>query len=111
MPKVRIPVPLRKFTAGEANVMLGGSTVGEVLAELTARHPDLASYMYDEDGELVTTTYESINVLLGSVDIRELHGSQTPVRASDRLMILRTWPAAISGGKQFNKPVGAPAPQ
>ena len=111
MPTVRIPIPLRKHTAGEANVTVGGSTVGEVFADLIARHPELAGFIYDEDGEFVTTTYESINVLLGNEDVRELEGPETAVGESDRLLILRTWPATISGGKQFNKPVGAAAPQ
>lgn len=111
MPTVRIPVPLRKYTAGEANVTVSGSTVEEVFAALIARYPELAGFIYDDDGEFVTTTYESINVLLGDEDVRELDGLETAVLESDRLLILRTWPATISGGKQFNKPVGAAAPQ
>ncbi|MFQ5611392.1 MAG: MoaD/ThiS family protein [Anaerolineae bacterium] len=98
MPTVRIPKPFRKHTGGEVNVHIVGSTVGAAFADLFQRHPDLRQQIYDDAGKLITTTHESINVLLDKHDIRELQGAETPLKETDQLLILRSWPAAISGG-------------
>lgn len=100
MPTIRIPKPFRQHTGGETNVLATGSTAGEALADLLRRYPELQPHLYDHNGDLITTTHESINILLHKSDIRELAGPSTPLDESDRLMILRTWPAAISGGEQ-----------
>lgn len=110
MPTIRIPVPLRKYAEGQREVSVSGSSAGAALADLTAQFPELSEYIYDDSGDLVTSTYESMNVLLNRRDLRELQGMDTSLAASDQLLILRTWPAAISGGRQFNQPVGAEAP-
>lgn len=98
MPTVRIPKPFRQYTGGEAHVPADGSTVGQALDHLLQQYPDLRQRLYDDNGELITTTHESVNILLNKFDIRELNGPDTQLSESDRLMILRTWPAAISGG-------------
>ncbi|RMF78872.1 MAG: molybdopterin synthase sulfur carrier subunit [Chloroflexi bacterium] len=98
MPVIRIPPPFRNHTGGKAEVKVSSATAGEALDALLQRHPTLRDELYDADGNLITTTSESINVLLGKYDIRELQGRDTPLDESSRLMILRTWPAAISGG-------------
>ena len=97
MPTVRIPKPFRKHTNGEVHVSAAGKTVGEAIDDLLQQYPDLRPHLHDDRGELITTTNESINVVLNKHDIRELDGNDTSVTESDRLMILRTWPAAISG--------------
>ena len=96
MPKIRIPEPWRKHTDGDALVEVSGETVGAALDALTSQHPDLRSQLFD-NGDLIAGTGESVNVLLGKYDFRELDGANTPVSPSDKLMILRTWPAAMSG--------------
>ena len=111
MPTVRIPIPLRKYTDGHGDVSVQGSTVGEAFEDLTGRYPDLSDYLYDDADEFVTTTYESINVFAGTQDVRELAGVETQLKETDRLLIVRTWPATMSGGRQWNKPVGEEAPQ
>jgi len=110
MPTVRIPVPLRRYAGDQARVEAQGDTAGAVLDDLTRQWPELGDFLFDDDGDFVTSTYESVNVLLGFEDVRELEGRATPVGSSDELMILRTWPAAISGGKQWNQPIGAEPP-
>lgn len=98
MPTVRIPKPFRQYTGGKAHVLANGSTVGQALNQLLQQYPDLRQRLYDDNGDLVTTTHESVNILLDKFDIRELDGLDTQLGELDRLMILRTWPAAISGG-------------
>ena len=107
MPTVRLPHPLREHTQGQAEVSVQGATAGAALDDLTQRFPALSKFLFDGKGKLVTSNYESINVLVNKHDIRELKGRETPLAASDRLVILRSWPAAISGGRQWNQPIGA----
>ncbi|HBY98670.1 MAG: MoaD/ThiS family protein [Ardenticatenaceae bacterium] len=111
MPTIRIPVPLRQYTDGQGEVKVAGATAGAALEDLTTQYPDLRGYLYDDQDDFVTTAYESINVLLNAADLRELQGLDTPLNNTDRLMILRTWPATISGGQQWNQPVGAALPE
>ena len=40
---VLIPTPLRRFTDGNAKVIVAGSSVGEVLDALDATHPESAN--------------------------------------------------------------------
>jgi molybdopterin synthase sulfur carrier subunit len=109
MPNIRIPVPLRKVTGGKSVVRVKGSTAREVLDDLICTYPELKQEILDGES-LATSTWESMNLLLGYQDIREIDGWDTRVAPEDKLMLLRTWPAAISGGKQYNQPIGAPPP-
>lgn len=97
MPTVRIPKPLRKITESERLVSVEGSTAGDALNNLLQRYPDLRSHLYDDQNKFITSTDESINVLLGKYDIRELDGPNTALSESDQLTILRTWPSATTG--------------
>jgi molybdopterin converting factor small subunit len=110
MATVRIPVPLRSFTGGQAAVEAAGDTAGEALQALFEAHPELRDQITDGD-KMASSTYESINVMLGYEEIGELEGWATSISKSDILRIVRTWPAAISGGKQWNQPVGAEPPE
>ena len=96
MPKIRIPEPWRKHAGGEALVEVSGQTVGAALNALTSQYPDLRDKLF-ANGEPITGTNESVNVLLGKYDYRELDGANTAVSPTDKLVILRTWPAAMSG--------------
>ena len=109
MPMVRLPVPLRPLAGGNASVSVAGSTAGQALESLLDSHPDLREKLLAGDA-MASSTYESINLMLGYEDVQELDGWDTPVGDSDVLRIVRTWPAAISGGKQWNQPVGAEPP-
>jgi len=97
MPQIRVPKTFRESTGGETLVEVSGATVGEALDDFIGKYPDLRDDLYDASGNLKTGTDESVNVLLGKYDYRELGGADTPVSAGDKLLILRTWPAAISG--------------
>ena len=110
MPTVRIPVPLRPLTGGLAEVAAAGDTAGSVLESLLADHPGLREQLMDGT-KMSSSTYESINMMLGYEDIGEIGGWDTPINHSDTLRIIRTWPAAISGGRQWNQPVGAEPPE
>ena len=110
MPTIRLPIPMRIYANGQARVAVAGKTAGDLLDDLVSKHPELKTQLFDGGKDLKSSTYESMNIMLGYHDIRELKGRDTPVAADECLMIIRTWPAAISGGRQWNQPVGAPPP-
>jgi molybdopterin converting factor small subunit len=87
---VKIPVQLRQVTNGEGAAEVDGSTVGEALDALYARHGELKDRLADGDGSL----RRFVNVYLDGEDIRFLQGLDTPVPAGAELQIL----PAVAGG-------------
>ncbi len=90
MPKVKIPTPLRQYTAGNQEVEVGGKTAGETLGNLTQEYPDLRQHLYTGDGRLRSF----VNVYKGDEDIRYLDGTDTEVSENDELSII----PSIAGG-------------
>ncbi len=88
--RVKIPTPLRKFTAGNAAVEVEGANVGEALKALDAAHPGLWDKVIDGKGKV----RRFINVYAGDDDIRFLDGLETAVAAGAELSII----PAIAGG-------------
>lgn len=87
---VRIPTPLRKFTAGEDTVSVEGSTVGEVLSNLTDDHPDLGAKIFGDNGDV----RRFINIFANDEDIRFQEQLDTAVSDGDQVSIV----PAIAGG-------------
>lgn len=87
---VNIPTSLRRFTDGQGAVAVDGSNVGEALAALRSRYPDLGGRLFDEDGGV----RRFVNVYLGDEDIRFLEQLQTPVAGGAEISII----PAIAGG-------------
>lgn len=88
---VRIPTPLRKFTAGQEVVQTeGAATVGDVLTRLSEAHPGLKSRLYDQRGKV----RGFINIFVRDEDIRFLDRLETPVSEGDEVSIV----PAIAGG-------------
>jgi molybdopterin synthase sulfur carrier subunit len=87
---VKIPPVLRSSTAGEKEVALEGSNVGEVLRALVQQHPATESQLFSPDGEL----NRYVNVYVNDEDVRVLDGLETSVGPGDTLVIL----PAMAGG-------------
>lgn len=87
---VKIPTPLRKHTGGLDRIEASGDTVGDVLADVGARHPGIATTLYDQEGRL----RRYINVYANQDDIRFLDNLQTEVTDGDELSVI----PAIAGG-------------
>jgi adenylyltransferase/sulfurtransferase len=94
MAKILIPTPLRQYTDKQDTVQAGGSTVAEVLSELTFRHPDLRKQLYNDEGKLRSF----VNVYLNDEDIRYLNRDATAVGENDTLTIV----PSIAGGLHGN---------
>ncbi len=90
MTTIRIPTPLRPYTNSQAEIAVSGDTVGAVLGDLTRQHPALRQHLYAESGELRAF----VNVFLNDEDVRHIRGTETPVKDTDRLMIV----PSIAGG-------------
>jgi MoaD family protein len=87
---VKIPTQLRAAAGGEAETVLDGATVQEVLDGLFDRFEELRARIADDDGSL----RRFVNVYLAGEDIRFLDGLQTPVKDGAELTIL----PAVAGG-------------
>lgn len=92
MAKVLIPTPLRQYADKNDSVNAGGATVGEVLGDLTSKHPDLRRHLYNDEGKLRSF----VNVYLNDEDIRYLEKDATPVKEGDTLSIV----PSIAGGSR-----------
>lgn len=90
MPSIKIPTPLRIYTGNNAQVSVSGSTVGEVLNDLTTQYPELKQHLFNGNGEL----RNFVNVFLGEEDIRFLSGLDTELDEDDSLRII----PSIAGG-------------
>ena len=88
---VKIPTPLRKFTAGNDTVAATGATVGEVLNDLEAQHPGIKSKLTDDAGKL----RRFINLYANEDDIRFLDALDTEMKDGDTLSVV----PAIAGGR------------
>jgi molybdopterin converting factor small subunit len=91
MAKILIPTPLRQYTEKHDSVELSGATVGEVLAALTGKFPDLRKQLFSDEGKLRSF----VNVYLNDEDIRYMKKDATPVNDPDTLSIV----PSIAGGR------------
>ena len=90
MATVRIPPTLRSEVAGARQVDASGSTISEVLDDLTTNYPGLGSQLLD-DGEIAPF----VNVYVNNEDVRTLDGLETAVPDDATVILL---PAMAGGG-------------
>ena len=91
MPSLRIPTPLRAYTAGNSEITIQGQTAGEALNDLIALHPGLKPHLFNDEGSL----RPFVNLFLGEENINELQGLDTPINETDRLLLI----PSIAGGR------------
>jgi len=88
--RVRIPTPLRRFTAGAEEVGVGGTTISTVVDDLEHKFPGIKERLCDEQGRV----RRFVNIYVNGDDIRFLNSLDTPVRDGDEVSIV----PAIAGG-------------
>ena len=88
--KVFIPTPLRPSVDNQSTVDIDGSTVGEVLSNLTSQYSELKKHLYTEEGHLRSF----VNVYLNDDDIRYLDKEQTSLKPGDTISIV----PSVAGG-------------
>jgi adenylyltransferase/sulfurtransferase len=72
------------------SVEVSAATVGGALTVLAERHPDIRKHIFNESGQLRSF----VNVFVGSDDVRQLQGLETPVHNGDEISIV----PSIAGG-------------
>ena len=87
---IEIPTAFRRFTGGAPKITSTAATVADVLNDLSARFPDLARHIRDDQGQI----RQFLNVYLNEEDIRFLGGESAPVRDGDQVLLV----PSIAGG-------------
>lgn len=90
MIKILIPTPLRQYVGGNSTVEVSGTSAGEALAALVAKHPDLKKNLYTDEGKIRSF----VNIYVNDEDIRYLSKDSTPVKDGDTVSIV----PSIAGG-------------
>ena len=93
MPTVRIPPTLRAATGGEREVEASGSTVRDLLDDLTERFPTLRGQVF-ENGDIAPF----VNVYVEGEDVRTLDGLETEVYERSTVILL----PAMAGGQRVD---------
>ncbi len=87
---VYIPTPFRHLVGNRANVQATGATVSEVLKDLDSQFPGFGAQLQDATGKMA----RHINVYVNQVEIEQLGGEETAVKAGDEVAVI----PALAGG-------------
>ena len=87
---IRIPTPLRAFTAGAGEVTVSATTVAEALHALERRHGGILERVLDGRGRL----RGFVNVYLGDTNVKSLDGLDTALSGESVISIV----PAVAGG-------------
>lgn len=90
---IRIPDPLRPFTAGANMVAVSGANVADALTALGRQHPGILEKVLNDRGEL----RQYVSIYLGCANIRTLKGLGTRLEMDDILAII---PAAADAAPE-----------
>jgi sulfur-carrier protein len=88
--RVRVPTPLRRFTAGNDEIAAAGDSIRAVIEDIEKRHPGMRERLLDDKGEL----RRFVNIYLNGDDIRFLNQLNSKVKDGDDISIV----PAIAGG-------------
>jgi sulfur-carrier protein len=88
--RVLIPTPLQRLTDNQAQVVVEGSDVREMIGNLEAKFPGVRARLCDDNGAL----RRFVNIYINAEDIRFLKGEATPLQDGDEVSIV----PAIAGG-------------
>ena len=88
---VKVPTPLRKFTAGSESVQGAGDTIGSLVENLDLKYPGLRERICDEQGRV----RRFVTLYVNGDDIRSLQQLETKLKDGDESSIV---PAIAGGG-------------
>ena len=88
--RILIPTPLRPYTDNQESIEADGRTVGDLLHEITTRHPGLRRHLYADDGKLRSF----VNVYVNDDDMRYLQREATVLQGSEVISII----PSVAGG-------------
>ena len=88
---LRLPAVLAKAAGGQNIHQATGATVGDVVADVAARYPEVGTRLRDGKGE----PYPYVIFYVDDEDIRFQKGFQTPVHEGAEIVVV----PAIAGGR------------
>ena len=88
--EIIIPTPLRVYAGKQDVVKAEGSTVGELLDNLTSEYTELRKHLYNDEGKL----RNFVNIYVNDDDIRYLQKEATPIKDGDTISIV----PSVAGG-------------
>ncbi len=88
--RIRIPTPLRRFTAGAEEVAVDGSTIATAIDQLEHKFPGIKERLCDDNGKV----RRFVNIYVNGDDIRFLNSLDTAIKDGDEVSIV----PAIAGG-------------
>ena len=90
MARILIPTALRQFTEQQDSVEVIAATIGDALARLTERYPNIKKNLFNDRGKLRSF----VNVYLNDEDIRYLDKEETKLEGNETISIV----PSIAGG-------------
>jgi molybdopterin converting factor small subunit len=91
MPIIKIPSPLQSYVGNQRSIIIRGSSIEEVILNLTKAHPDIKPQIIDPEGLL----RPFITIFLQDKNTKDLkEGLRTPVKEDDNIVII----ASMAGG-------------
>jgi molybdopterin converting factor small subunit len=87
---IQVPSALRAFTERKSEIVVEGKTVGEAIAALTERYPDIRPHLFDEVGKLRSFIY----VYVAGKTVRNAGGVEAAIPDGETLTLV----PAIAGG-------------
>jgi molybdopterin converting factor small subunit len=87
---LELPAVLARLAGGARALPAEGSTLGDVVGDVSRRFPALAPRLRGENGEL----YPFVTIYLNDADVRFLGGFEAAVKEGDVVTVV----PAISGG-------------
>jgi len=87
---IQLPKVLAELAGGVREIEATGSTLGEAVAEVAARFPNLGPRLRDDQGR----PYEFVVYYLNDEDIRLNGGFAAPIEDGDEVIIV----PAVAGG-------------
>jgi molybdopterin converting factor small subunit len=88
---LRLPAVLARAAGGQTVHQVSGTTVGEIVADVAARYPEVGTRLLDGKGE----PYPYVIFYLDDEDIRFKEGFRTPVADGADIVVV----PAIAGGR------------
>ena len=88
--ELKIPSPLRRFTAGKSILKAKSEILSGVLNELFKAYPDIKDHLMDDKGEL----RNFVNIFINGEDTRYGDGLNTKIKNGDDIRII----PSIAGG-------------
>lgn len=90
MVTIEIPYPLRAYVEGKSEIEISGTSIGQLLQQLTQQYPRIAPHLFNDVGQL----RKFILVYLNDEDIRYKGGLEAEVYTDSTVKII----PALAGG-------------